>query len=156
MTTELCLIMALIAAFFGLALLAGNLAPDEEPENATRANDAQRRLPMNAIPHRSLREALNHLREFPMVELHMTYLGLPQKLKAVFSGHGKGLDFTVHMGPQLLIGHTITIGIDGGESEAETSIDFHAGGFVVNRGKASVLVTYRNRRPWERRPTQPA
>lgn len=106
--------------------------------------------------HKSLREALNHLREYPMVEIHMTYLGLPTKLKAVFEGHNGGLQFTVHMGPKILIGQKVKIGLDGGESEAESSIDFHAGGFVVNRGQTSMLITYRNRRPWQGPPPRPS
>lgn len=103
-----------------------------------------------ALTHRSIREALNHLREYPQVEIHTTHLGCPAQMRAVFRGLcPSGLAFDVIFGPHLLVGRTLHFPLDGGTTDTETSIEFHAGGFVIVHGANQTLVSYRQRRPWD-------
>lgn len=108
------------------------------------------------MKHKSLREALTHLRRFPRVDIYVPLVTTITRISAIWRTRDRyGLHFDVYNGPAILIGAPYVLGLDGGESELESAIEFTDRGFIVTRGNDQVEVVYRSSRdrPWPKQIT---
>lgn len=105
------------------------------------------------MPHKSLRQALAHLRRFPRVDIYMTMVASITRISAIWRTRDqRGIHFDIYSGPAALVGAPFILVLDGGDTEHETAVEFTDRGFIVHRAEDQVEIVYRTGkdRPWSK------